>query len=170
MASKAFLIAVIVATVVAQTLATDHMVGDNDGWKLDVDYTAWAKGKIFYVGDTLTFMYKEGVHNVQKVNGSDFKQCMSTDSSSKPLTSGNDVINLATPGKKWYICGFGEHCSKGMKLSITVSVQGPTPAPMPTPWPIAPPPSSSSASELSPLKSLVLMVAAIAAYKIMIMA
>ncbi|XP_073133016.1 stellacyanin-like [Henckelia pumila] len=169
MASKAFLIAVIVATVlVASTLATDYMVGDNDGWKLGVDYTAWAKGKTFYVGDTLMFMYKEGAHNVQKVNGSDFKQCKSTNSSNLPLTGGNNVIPLKSPGKKWYICGIGEHCSKGMQFAITVSVQGP--APTPTPWPTAPPPPSSTAYEISPLKSLVLVFAVIATYKIMIMA
>ncbi|XP_075508188.1 blue copper protein-like [Primulina tabacum] len=164
MASKAFLIVVVVATAVAPTLATDYMVGDNDGWTLGVDYTAWAKGKDFYVGDTIMFMYKEGVHNILKVNGSDFKHCMSSNSSNKALTSGHDVITLATPGNKWYICGIGDHCSKGMQLSITVS--GPTPAP--TPWFTIPPPPSSSANEISPLKSLGLMVAVIAAYKILI--
>ncbi|XP_073285708.1 stellacyanin-like [Primulina huaijiensis] len=169
MASKAFLIAVIVASVVAPTLATDYMVGDNDGWKLGVNYADWAKGKDFYVGDTLMFMYKEGVHNVQKVNGSDFKQCKSTNSSNKALTNGHDVINLATPGKKWYICGIGEHCSNGMQLSITVQEPAPAPAPTPKPWFTAPPPPSSSAIDISPLKSLVLMVAFFAAYK-MIMA
>lgn len=54
MASKAFLMAIFVAVVVSPTLAADHMVGDEDGWKLGVDYTAWAKGKDFRVGDTLS--------------------------------------------------------------------------------------------------------------------
>ncbi|KZV45319.1 hypothetical protein F511_04057 [Dorcoceras hygrometricum] len=165
MASKAFLIAVVAAAVAATTLATEYMVGDNDGWNLGVDYTAWAKDKNFYVGDTLMFMYKAGAHDVQKVNVSDFKQCKSTNSSNKPLTSGNDMITLTSPGKKWYICGIGEHCQKGMQLSITVSAQGP--APTPKPWPTAPPPSSSPAN--APFKSLILMLALTAAYNIMIM-
>ncbi|PHT33734.1 hypothetical protein CQW23_25534 [Capsicum baccatum] len=37
-----------------------------------------------------------------------------------PLTSGNDVITLTSPGKKWYIRGISKYCEKGVKLAITV--------------------------------------------------
>ena len=41
-----------------------------------------------------------------------------------PLTTGNDVIPLSTPGNKWYICGVAKHCESGnQKLSITVLPQ-----------------------------------------------
>lgn len=54
MDSKAFLIAVaIVAAIVAPTMAKDFVVGDGIGWKLGVDYQAWAAGKEFHVGDNL---------------------------------------------------------------------------------------------------------------------
>jgi hypothetical protein len=33
--------------------AKDYTVGDSSGWKTGVDYTAWAKGKPFAIGDTL---------------------------------------------------------------------------------------------------------------------
>ncbi|KZV19454.1 hypothetical protein F511_08795 [Dorcoceras hygrometricum] len=158
MASKAFLMAILVAVIFAPTLATDHIVGDEGGWKLGVNYTAWAMGKEFRLGDTLTFTYREGSHNVLRVNGSDFKQCLSTNTSVLPLSSGNDVITLATPGKKWYICGIGGHCSQGMQLSITVDlVDGPTPAPT------APTPGTSAASML---KATMWMLTAMAAYKL----
>jgi hypothetical protein len=48
------------------------------------------------------------------------------------LTSGNDVITLATPGRKWYICGVAKHCEAGnQKLVITVLLQTIAPAPSP---------------------------------------
>ncbi|KAK4488203.1 hypothetical protein RD792_003946 [Penstemon davidsonii] len=77
------------------------------------------------------FKYVEGKHNVYKVNGTAFQQC-SVPSESGGLTSGNDVITLATPGSKWYICGVGEHCNYGMKLVINVSCAvAPASAPAP---------------------------------------
>ncbi|KAL2516952.1 Cupredoxin superfamily protein [Abeliophyllum distichum] len=135
MTSKAFLIAILVAMVATPSLATDHimhMVGDDAGWKVGFNYTAWAQGKTFHVGDTLIFMYREGLHNVLKVTGPDFQQCVASNSSDA-LTSGKDVVTLAKSGKN---CGFGDHCSKGMKLVINVlEAEAPAPAPIPTPTP-----------------------------------
>ncbi|KAE8056483.1 hypothetical protein FH972_013254 [Carpinus fangiana] len=48
------------------------------------------------------------------------------------LISGNDVITLATAGRKWYICGVAKHCENGnQKLAITVLPQTVSPAPSP---------------------------------------
>jgi hypothetical protein len=48
------------------------------------------------------------------------------------LISGNDVITLATAGRKWYICGAAKHCENGnQKLAITVLPQIVSPAPSP---------------------------------------
>ncbi|XP_057812449.1 blue copper protein 1a-like [Salvia miltiorrhiza] len=141
MASKAFLFAVIVvaATAAAPAFAVDYVVGDDDGWKLNVNYTAWAQGKMFYVGDTIAFKYAVGVHNVYKVNGSAFRECW-VPPPSEALRTGNDIISLATPGRKWYLCGVGNgtHCESGMKLVITVMSYAPmsAPAPAPAPFPI----------------------------------
>ncbi|ONK65083.1 uncharacterized protein A4U43_C07F33430 [Asparagus officinalis] len=114
--------------------ATEHIVGDDNGWTLGFNYTAWAQGKEFRVGDTLVFNYPIGDHNVIKVTGPDFKSC-SVPSTAEPLTTGNDVIILATAGRKWYICGVdsgeGTHCDAGQKLVITVfdaEVEAPSPA------------------------------------------
>ncbi|KAK4398120.1 UNVERIFIED_CONTAM: Lamin-like protein [Sesamum radiatum] len=135
MASKAFLITIIVATIAAAppAFATDYVVGDESGWTLGVNYTAWAEGKEFYVGDRLIFQYAEGVHNVYKVNGTAFQQC-TVPPPSEALSSGSDVITLAAAGRKWYICGVGNHCASGMKLVITVaSSVAPASAPAPGP-------------------------------------
>ncbi|KAL2543829.1 blue copper protein-like [Forsythia ovata] len=154
MASTAFLIAIICAVFVVPCLATDYMVGDDAGWKLNFNYTIWASGKEFFVGDRLIFKYAQAAHNVYRVNGTAFQQCM-VPSAFEALTSGNDIITLATPGKKWYICGIGNHCAVGMRLAITVSYSVEAPAP-------APATGTSAANEISPLKSCVWMLATLA--------
>ncbi|CAK9175109.1 unnamed protein product [Ilex paraguariensis] len=78
------------------------------------------------------FQYPKGVHNVFKVNGTGFQYC------TKPplkeaLTTGNDTIVLATPGRKWYICGVAQHCAlAGQKLAITVNSMAPAPSVYPS--------------------------------------
>lgn len=47
------LIAVVLILLPAIAMAKDIVVGDDSGWKLDFDYQAWAKDKVFQVGDTL---------------------------------------------------------------------------------------------------------------------
>ncbi|KAL2543898.1 Uclacyanin 1 [Forsythia ovata] len=161
MASKVFLIAILVTTIAAPSLATDYMVGDDAGWKVGVNYTAWAAGKEFYIGDTLMFMYQKGSENVLKVNATEFQQCLASNTSGA-LTSGNDIVTLAKPGKRWYISGVDDHCSKGVKLVVTVS-EAPAPTPVPTLTP-----GSSGASELSPLKSCAWILAALAVFKMIL--
>ncbi|TQE12570.1 hypothetical protein C1H46_001782 [Malus baccata] len=97
--SQLFLILASLALFAPSILATDYVVGNDKGWTINFDYQAWAQGKTFYVGDNLVFNYPKGAHNVFKVNGTGFQEC-SAPLDSVPLTSGKDVINLATPGRK----------------------------------------------------------------------
>ncbi|PWA96146.1 cupredoxin [Artemisia annua] len=106
------------------------MVGGDSGWTLNFDYQAWAAGKEFVVGDALVFKYPMGHHDVRKVNGTDFQYCTVL-SHQGALTSGYDVVELTTPGRKWYICGVSDHCVLGMRLVIDVL---PSSAPSPSPW------------------------------------
>ncbi|KAG6399251.1 hypothetical protein SASPL_140727 [Salvia splendens] len=133
MASKALLITILVAAAVAPALALDYMVGDGEGWKLKVNYTQWAAGKTFVVGDNLIFMYTAADHNVIPVSGADFKACNRSGALKGPYSSGNDKIALDGPGKKWYICGKEGHCDGGMKLVISVEAGAPAPAPSSAP-------------------------------------
>ncbi|PKI40859.1 hypothetical protein CRG98_038748 [Punica granatum] len=74
------------------------------------------------LNDIAVFKYTPPNH-VFKVNQTGFQYCI------KPpvklaLTTGNDVITLVTLGEKWYICGFGEHCTLfQQKLAINVLVK-----------------------------------------------
>ncbi|XAR55013.1 hypothetical protein NMG60_11030380 [Bertholletia excelsa] len=132
---RIFVVAAAVAAAIAlpPCLATEFVVGDNKGWALNFDYQAWTQGKEFRVGDKLVFKYKQGAHNVIRVDGATFRNCTPA-ATAGPLTTGNDVIILATEGRKWYICGVGNHCESGMKLAITVlpgELESPASAPSP---------------------------------------
>ncbi|KAK9068001.1 hypothetical protein SSX86_012112 [Deinandra increscens subsp. villosa] len=129
--STTVFILITLSVLVTLVSATEYNVGDQSGWTLDYDYQTWAKDKVFFVGDKLVFNYASGAHNVMKVNGTGFQQCI-TSSANGTLTSGRDVISLQTPGRKWYICGVAKHCElKNMKLVITVLPQTSAPAPTP---------------------------------------
>ncbi|CAN4077860.1 unnamed protein product [Withania somnifera] len=153
MASTTFLIAlVVVAMFAGLATSTEHWVGDDQGWKLDFNYTSWAATKQFHVGDKLIFKYKKDAHNVIKADQEAFKSCTPS-SDVTPLTSGNDEIALTLPGKKWYICGIGKHCENGMKVAINVlAAQSPAPSPSS--------PASSSASWISVDSKFVAMIVA----------
>ncbi|KAF6169796.1 hypothetical protein GIB67_034188 [Kingdonia uniflora] len=148
MALKQLLITLAIAAVVLPqvTLATEYVVGDDSGWTINFDYATWAKDKEFYVGDKIVFKYPVGIHNVFKVTGSDFRDCV-VPTVGNALTTGNDVVTLANPGNKWYICGVGKHCEAGgMKLAITVypAQVWTVPAPAPASYAWVPTPSLSS--------------------------
>ncbi|KAI4307583.1 hypothetical protein L6164_030755 [Bauhinia variegata] len=123
-------------------MGKQFVVGDQNGWKVGFDYQAWAADKTFRVGDALVFNYRVGEHNVFKVNGTQFQSC-AVPPQSEALSSGSDSIVLATPGKKWYICGVSGHCNAGQKLVINVldnaGAWPPTLPPSPSPSPLPAP-------------------------------
>lgn len=102
----------------------------------------------------VVFNYTKNKHNVLKISGDGFKAC-DPSKAAETLNSGMDVITLAKPGKKWYICGFADHCSKGMKLVINVGGDLLAPTSPPT----APAPASFAHMEALSFSSKLVMVA-----------
>lgn len=95
------------------------------------------------------FNYDNTKHNVFKVDGKLFQSC-TFPSENEALSTGKDVIQLKTEGRKWYVCGKANHCAaRQMKLVINVLEEG------------APSPSSSAHSIVSSIFG-VIMVATIA--------
>ncbi|KAL6326100.1 hypothetical protein AAG906_000975 [Vitis piasezkii] len=144
MASKRFVgaMAILAFVLPVVAMATEFTVGDDRGWTINFDYEAWAKDKVFHVGDKLVFQYTAGRHNVFKVNGTAFTNC-TIPLANEAIKTGNDVITLATPGRKWYIYGVNDHCANyGQKLVITVLEELASPAPAPS-NPTAPAPNSA---------------------------
>ncbi|KAK8937252.1 hypothetical protein KSP39_PZI012529 [Platanthera zijinensis] len=131
MASKlSFFIAVAVLPAIVSVEATNFLVGEDDGWSLGVNFAEWAEGKQFKVGDTLVFQYKAVEHDVFSVSESDFNSCTAP-VSIQHLLPDTYEITLTSPGRKWYICGKGNHCQSGMKLSIDVIAETDAPSPSP---------------------------------------
>ncbi|KAG6751676.1 hypothetical protein NC652_030767 [Populus alba x Populus x berolinensis] len=158
---RIFMIFAIVAVFVPPILATEHMVGDKTGWTLGFNYETWAQGKAFHVGDTLVFKYTPGAHNVLSVNGTGFEDCKAADDI-VPLTTGNDVVTLSTPGKKWYICSVPGHCESGnQKLFITVLPQLSSPASSPFPGPTDTSPSGAAGNIASTYYGLIAAIGGI---------
>ncbi|KAF7075126.1 hypothetical protein CFC21_079927 [Triticum aestivum] len=138
MASKQMLVAVFAAAALAVAflpglaVATEHMVGDDKGWTLNFNYTAWAETKQFVAGDTLVFKYNSPAHNLVEVGGPDFLSCTKP-ANAVVLTTGEDRVTLDKAGRKWFFCAVGQHCQNGMKLKITIlETAPPTPQPAPT--------------------------------------
>nr|CAB3450548.1 unnamed protein product [Digitaria exilis] len=138
------------AAAVAPAYATDYVVGDSSGWTSGVDYTTWAKGKIFSVGDNLVFQYNM-MHTVAEVSSADYSAC-SASNSLQSYSDQNTKIALTAPGTRYFICGTPGHCSGGMKLAVTVSAASAT---TPATSPAAPgaddtPPETTTPSTSTP--------------------
>ncbi|XP_034704188.1 blue copper protein-like [Vitis riparia] len=78
MASKRFVgaMAILAFVLPVVAMATEFTIGDDQRWTINFDYKAWAKEKVFHVGDKLVFKYTAGRHNVFKVNGTAFTNCI----------------------------------------------------------------------------------------------
>ncbi|XP_051212494.1 mavicyanin [Lolium perenne] len=127
--------AIAAAFLLAPASAEVFTVGDAASWTLKYPAT-WTEGKTFVVGDSLMFMYPSDKHNVMEVTGADFKACNMTGNALGTWNSGSDAVPLDKVGRRWFICGVGNHCTQGMKL-LVVTANSAAQAP-------AAPPSSSA--------------------------
>ncbi|CAN6317552.1 unnamed protein product [Urochloa humidicola] len=107
---------VIVLSCAAAAKAAKYTVGDDQGWRLGVNYSAWASGKTFAVGDVLEFNFVTGEHDVVKA-GDD--SCSTSDARWKFNQSKVSTI-IDYTGYHYFICSFPYHCSYGMKLTVVV--------------------------------------------------
>ncbi|MFS7968135.1 putative Phytocyanin domain, cupredoxin [Helianthus anomalus] len=112
-------------------LAIDYTVGDSAGWSLSVDYSTWASGKKFNVGDSLVFNYGSS-HTVAEVSSDDYDKC-NVANSIMSYSSSPTKVTLNKTGTHYFVCGVVAHCSGGMKVAVPVTGDGgsggATPAP-----------------------------------------
>ncbi|KAK3129366.1 hypothetical protein QOZ80_6BG0478480 [Eleusine coracana subsp. coracana] len=150
MARALAVVAVMALAVFGMASAATYNVGEPGGsWDLRTNYTNWIASKRFQPGDKIVFKYSPQVHDVLEVNKAAYDTC-NTDNEIATLTSGNDVISLDRPGTRYFICGFPNHCTGGMKIQIDV-VPGATsmaPAGAPGTSPSTPSTPGSSATTI----------------------
>ncbi|KAF2315451.1 hypothetical protein GH714_039291 [Hevea brasiliensis] len=126
--------------------ATQYVVGDSAGWtNFGSDYSTWASGKTFAVGDSLVFNYDSSTHKVAEVPQSDYNSC-SASNAIQTYSDGSTTISLSKTGSMYFICPTAGHCSSGMKLSINVVAASTTPAPSSGSTTPAPPSGSTPPS------------------------
>ncbi|MED6168039.1 hypothetical protein PIB30_008392 [Stylosanthes scabra] len=98
-----------------------YTVGGTSGWTIGtVNYTSWASGKTFKVGDILVFNFVKNAHNVEEVTKKNYDSCSST----SPIATYNAPpvrVTLNKTGEHYFICGFTGHCAAGQKLAINVT-------------------------------------------------
>ncbi|XP_011032393.1 PREDICTED: mavicyanin-like [Populus euphratica] len=133
MANIASALLILVLAAPAAYAATTYTVGDSSGWTTVGDYTTWASGKTFTVGDSLLFKYSS-THSVAEVSKDDYDSC-SASNTLKTYTDGSSTVPLSTAGQRYFICSTPGHCSGGMKLAITVVAASGTPTTPTTPAP-----------------------------------
>ncbi|KAM7508856.1 hypothetical protein LguiA_019309 [Lonicera macranthoides] len=141
--AMAVVISLLLVFAAPAAFAVDHVVGGNSGWTNSGDYTSWAAGQTFRVGDNLLFNYGS-THSVDEVGQTDYTGCTSSNVLNS-YTGGQNTIALTKTGPMYFICPTFGHCGQGMKLAINVVAAGTTPA---TPSPTSPsgstPPGTST--------------------------
>ncbi|KAA8548225.1 hypothetical protein F0562_004514 [Nyssa sinensis] len=156
---KTFLVLVFVALITKEALATQHVVGGSKGWDESTDFSSWASGQTFKVGDQLVFKYTPGLHSVVELTGeSAYKSC-DIGSAVDSLNGGNNVIKLSKAGKRYFACGTMGHCGQGMKVKITTVSADATPS-----TPGSSSSSTSAASAFPPTLSFAPMVASLVVF------
>nr|VDD19494.1 unnamed protein product [Brassica rapa] len=123
----AVVLAFLVAMPVPEVTAKKYTVGDNKFWNPNINYTIWAQGKHFYLGDWLYFVFDRNQHNILEVNKTDYENC----NSDHPLVNwtrgaGRDVVPLNVT-KHYYLLDGKGGCYGGMKLAVKVEKLPPPP-------------------------------------------
>ncbi|KAL2532046.1 Lamin-like protein [Abeliophyllum distichum] len=140
-AAAAMLTCAVVLMMPPEVSAVRYIVGASMGWTSNVNYTVWAQGKQFYLGDWLFFVYDRNQMNVLEVNSTDYENCISDHPLHNWTTgAGRDVVPLNVTKTYYFISGKG-FCFGGMKVAVHVE--------KPPPPPTASPQKSDSPSSLN---------------------
>ncbi|KAL0456846.1 UNVERIFIED_CONTAM: hypothetical protein Slati_1023800 [Sesamum latifolium] len=107
-----------------------YKVGDSAGWtNTGVDYEKWASSHTFKVGDKLVFNYDPAKYDVVEVSQQDYNICNANSPFSK-YNSGNDELEIITPGTFYYICSDSNMCQADkLKVAIKIDKEKSTPSP-----------------------------------------
>ncbi|XP_024520060.1 blue copper protein-like [Selaginella moellendorffii] len=173
--------AVLVAFVIFAAVceAQDHSTPWNLSMKKE-DYKAWAATQTFLTGQTLRklnsnrsihmisisyfflgtlfleFKYESGHSLLALATQEAYNNC-DLSNPVKTFTEPNPIVTLGAPGKKFYVCGVGNHCNAGMKVIINVVSSADAAAPP------AEPPQKGAAGNLVSSSAFVVALGAVAA-------
>nr|GEW13590.1 hypothetical protein [Tanacetum cinerariifolium] len=92
-------LAVLVAAETGGVTNVVHDMGREKGWTYGFDYQGFINQYEVFVGDKLRFRYPPGEHDVVEVDEENFQKC-TVPPGAKILTSGDDYIDITSPGNK----------------------------------------------------------------------
>ncbi|CAL9230376.1 unnamed protein product [Arabidopsis halleri] len=123
----AVVLAFLVAAPMPEVAAKKYTVGENKFWNPNINYTIWAQGKHFYLGDWLYFVFDRNQHNILEVNKTDYEGCIA-DHPIRNWTrgAGRDIVTL-NETKHYYLLDGKGGCYGGMKLAVKVEKLPPPP-------------------------------------------
>ncbi|KAL0414145.1 UNVERIFIED_CONTAM: hypothetical protein Sradi_1616200 [Sesamum radiatum] len=118
------------ANFLGGSMGNVYKVGDSAGWTNNgVDYEKWASSHTFKVGDKLVFNYDPTKFDVVEVSQQDYNTCNANSPISK-YNSGNDELDIITPGIFYYICSDSNMCQQDrLKVTIKIDKEKSTPSP-----------------------------------------
>nr|GMD62132.1 uclacyanin-3-like [Ipomoea batatas] len=100
--------------------AKDHVVGGDGGWSQSGDYTTWAGGETFTVGDNLVFNYG-GSHGVAEVSKDDYDSCNAANAL-QSFSDGKTTIKLSKAGPMYFMCPTFGHCQTARFVDLKEEV------------------------------------------------
>ncbi|GMI82991.1 uclacyanin 1 [Hibiscus trionum] len=100
------------------SLAAEHTVGDQLGWRPLVNYYSWVRSKSIKLGDTLVFNYDATKdYSVAEVTQFKFIACNASNAEFFDK-SGNSTVTLVESGQHYFMAE--GHCSDQMVFSVLV--------------------------------------------------
>ncbi|XP_076953966.1 mavicyanin-like [Bidens hawaiensis] len=114
--------AILVVPIAFKCLATQHVVGDGDGWsnpRYPEFYAEWALLHTFNIGDTLFFDFVNETHDVAYVPQDAYDHCH-TKGAKILIGSGRGAIKLTSSRAQHYISTHKGDCETHQKVAIYV--------------------------------------------------
>ncbi|OMO92085.1 Plastocyanin-like protein [Corchorus olitorius] len=102
--------------VAISTAAVTYKVGDEEGWDPVVSMESWTKGKTFFAGDVLEFIYDDP-YDVAVVNKTAHDDCSLNDASIVLERTGDNKYTLPF-GANYFIDSHPDICALGLKMAI----------------------------------------------------
>ncbi|XP_072970054.1 umecyanin-like [Typha angustifolia] len=95
-----------------------HVVGGDQGWDASSNVAAWAMGRVFRVGDSIS---NEGIIELRS------KEELQSCDLSNPIrmyTGGLDKVKLDAEGTRYFASSRLENCRNGLRLHVEVAGHG----------------------------------------------
>ncbi|RWW14824.1 hypothetical protein BHE74_00022612 [Ensete ventricosum] len=144
--------AIVAVAVMAAIAGLANATNFDVSWDLSTNYTQWVSGKTFLAGDTLSELSSSPCPPLQCTSRSSLiaRRPLQRSATRRATTwlnaTGNTLVALGAPGKRYFICGIAGHCTRGMKIEVdvvTASSPPPGSSPSPSVSPAAPTPPAS---------------------------